>query len=250
MSATAIIKKVYTPSLTVGQVYAKVYGSAGNPLPIGNVLELIIEHKEEVQTQPDMTQLGGGKHAEVRRVTDITGSMKLADLNVVNLARAVLGTVSGVDSGTVTDEPHTATLGGLIRLAHINPTTVVLKKSAAVITAAGNYEVRPEGIFILADAADLSDADAVTVDYAYGDQVVIEALTTKTPELQLSFGGLNEANDGNARVVDIWRVGSGVTKQLSLIDSKFGNLDVPLSILIDSTKTGAGISKYYRSVQV
>ena len=67
-----ILKQIYKPSMTVGQVYAKVYGSAALPLPIGNVLELGVEHSEDVQTQEDMTALGGGIHAEVRRVTEMS----------------------------------------------------------------------------------------------------------------------------------------------------------------------------------
>jgi hypothetical protein len=249
MPAADLIKKVYKPSLNVGQVYAKPYGSAVGFMPIGNVLELQIDHKEDVQRQDDMTQLGGGTHAEVRRVTEISGSMKLADVNIVNLARAVLGTTTPVNSGTVTGETASATRGGLIRLAHILPTAVIVKK-ASVVIAATEYEVRPEGIYLLPTASGVTDGDPLTIDYSYGDQAVIEALTTKAPELALTFGGLNEADGGNPVVVDIWRLSQGVTKQLSLINSKFGALDVNLSIMQDSTKVGAGISRYYRTTMV
>ena len=91
---TAILKQIYKPSMTVGQVYAKVYGSASLPLPIGNVLELGIEHSEDVQKQDDMSALGGGIHAEVRRISEAKLTAKLADLNVTNLSRAIFGTAS------------------------------------------------------------------------------------------------------------------------------------------------------------
>ena len=58
------------------------------------VLEAATEQSENVEKQDDMTILGGGTHAEVRRVTGVKFSAKIADLNVVNYARAVLGTVS------------------------------------------------------------------------------------------------------------------------------------------------------------
>lgn len=246
-----ITQKIYRPSMTVGQVYARPYGSAVLPLPIGNVLELKLEHDEDVQTQEDMSVLGGGTHAEVRRVKGVKLSMKLADLNVVNLARSVQGTVADVAGGAIVDEPHACTLGGLIRLAHIQPTDVTVKKGAtagaATAVPAANYEVRPEGIFVSLAATGVTNADKLWVSYSYGDYAAIEALTTSAPELELTFGGLNEADSGKPTVVDIYRVSQGVTKSLALIDKSFGALDVSGSVLVDPTKTGAGISRYYKT---
>ena len=243
----SVITETYKPSMTVGQVYARPYGSAAAPMPIGNVLELALEHKEQVIKQPDMSRLGGGAHAEVRRIEEVTVKMKLADINVVNLARATMGTLQAVAMGTVADEAHVATLGGLVRLAHIQPTAVVLKKGVTVVAAAGNYEVRPEGIYILPTATDLTAADAITVAYSYGEYAAIEALTTKAVELELTFGGLNEADEGKAVLVEIWRASQGVTKSLALIQDKFGALDVEGTVLMDPTKVGVGISKYYKT---
>jgi hypothetical protein len=250
-NATELIRKTYRPSMTVGKVYARPYGSAAAKTEIGNVLSLTLDSTEDVIKQTDMTQQGGGTYAEVRRVTNVAINMKLVDFNVVNLARATLGTVQGGDAGTETDEPHVAGLGGLLRLGHIAPTAVVVKlgpaaASAAPVPAAGNYEVRPEGVFILPDAASVADGDPLWISYSYGAQAVIEALTTKAVELELSFGGLNEASNGKPCVVDVWRVSQGVAKQLALINDKFGELDVAGSVLQDPAKTGVGISKYYR----
>ncbi len=52
-----------------------------------------------------MTALGGGTHAEMRRVEEVEISMKLADLNVTNQARAMLGTVRGVEAGSASNGP-------------------------------------------------------------------------------------------------------------------------------------------------
>lgn len=252
MPATDLIKRTYRPSMQVGQVYARPYGSAAALAEVGNVLELAIEHGEDVKRQDDMTRLGGGVHAEVRRVNEVTLSMKIADVNIVNLARATLGTVTGVDAGTVADEQHTGiALGGLVRLAHVAPTAVVVKKgatagAATVVTMAGNYELRPEGLYVLPGAADITGADTLWVSYSHGDQAVIEALTTKAVELELVFGGLNEADGGSPCVVEVFRVSQSVAKQLALINDNFGALDVSGSVLIDATKSGTGISKYYK----
>ncbi|ABM37557.1 phage tail tube protein [Polaromonas naphthalenivorans] len=247
----SIIKQIYKPSMTVGQVYAKIFGSNALPLPIGNVLELGIEHDEDVKKQDDMTALGGGTHAEVRRIKEAKVTMKLADLNVVNMSRAIFGLASEKQAGVVVAEPHVATLGGLVRLAHIQPTAVTLKKganagAATEVLAPGNFEVRPEGIFINAEAAGLDDDELLWIDYTYGAYAVIEAMTTKAVELALTFGGLNEADGGKPVVVDIYRASQGITKKLALINKDFGALDVEGSILLDATKTGVGISRYYK----
>lgn len=65
--------------------------TAARPRPRPLATCWLTEHDEDVQKQDDMTRMGGGVHAEVRRIKDITIKMKLADLNVVNLTRAVLG---------------------------------------------------------------------------------------------------------------------------------------------------------------
>lgn len=252
MSNPQVLTKVYKPSMNVGQIYARPYGSSISPMPIGNVLELSLEHEEDVQTQEDMTQLGGGVHAEVRRIKGIKTKMKIADLNVVNLARAVLGTAQAVDGDTVTDEPLIVTVGGLLRLKHLGPTGLTLKKgadpaSATPLTSTADYEVRPEGVFVFQNAAELQDGDKLWASYTYGDYAVIEALTAKAAELELTFGGLNEADSGNPVLVEIFRASQGVTKALALLSKGFGSLDVEGSVMQDPRRTGQGVSKYYKT---
>ncbi len=245
-----ITRKVYKPSLNVGQLYAEAYGASGILLPIGNTLGLELAHAEDVQKQPDMTRLGGGTYAEVRRVSEVTMDTTLADLNVVNLARATLSTVTEDDAGTVADQPIVLRRGGLIPLPHVMTTNVVLKVGTDTISPAGNYEVRPEGIFIYDSSPDIEDEDAGVLSYSYAGQAVLEAITTKSSELRLRFGGLNEADDGKPVIADIWRASQGVTKTLALLTGKFGELKVTGTLLADPTKTGAGISRYYRITMV
>lgn len=249
MAANEIVKRVYAPSALVGQLYAKVYGSTGPFVPVGNTLELVTEQSESVEKQDDMTKLGGGVHAEIRRVTGVAFKAKIADLNIVNLARAALGTVSTEDAGAVTNAEYTVHLGGLIPLPHINISSLVVKKGTDVVPDT-NYELRPEGLWIPGDAAGLADGDTIKLTYQHADQVVIEALTAKASELTFRFGGLNEADSGKPVVVDMHRVSQGVAKQLTLIKKGFGSLDVEGELLQDPTKTGAGVSRYMRTTYV
>jgi hypothetical protein len=253
MAAIEIIKKTYRPVARVGQFYAAVYGSQVL-VPMGNVLEATTEQTESVEKQDDMTALGGGTHAELRRVTGVMFKAKLADLNVVNISRALRGTVAAQDAGTVTDAPYTATRGALIPLPHTGVTGLTVKQGASagaatVVTAAGNYELRPEGLWVQDAAPGITDGAQLWLSYAHADQVVIEALTAATPQLYIRFAGLNEVDSGKPNIVDLWRVSQGVTKQLALINSGFTTLDIEGEVLKDPTKTGIGVSQYMRTIE-
>lgn len=251
----AVIKRTFRPYVGVGQVYARPYGSTVLPAPIGNVLELVLSHKETVIKQPDMTRTGGGTYSEVRRVEEANVAMKLADFNAVNLARASYGTVEAIEAGTVAALDVLASRGGLIR-TFLSPTAVTLKKVTPAVDPedpptltdilASNYEVRPEGIYLLESATGFADGDTVRVAYSYGVQAAIQALTTSTPELELSFGGLNEGDNGRPMVVDIFRCSQSIAQNLALIGQQHGTLDVGGTIMVDPTKSGSGISRFYK----
>jgi hypothetical protein len=245
----SLIKQIYKPSMNVGQVYARPYGAAAAPrVPVGNVLVVELTHEEEVKKQPDMTRLGGGTYSQVRRISGVNLKLKLADWNPLNFTRAVFGTLATVAGAAVVDEPHVAYKGGLIRLVAPQPTLVIVKKAAVVIDAA-QYEVRPEGIFVPEDST-IVDADELTISYTHPEHVNIEALTAAAPELELSFGGLNEADSGKPVIVDVYRLGSGIAKTLALLGTDFGSLEIEGEVLVDPTKSGVGISRFYRAQMV
>lgn len=252
MAAIEIVKKTYRPVARVGKFYAAVYGTS-ILVPIGNVLEASTEQTESVEKQEDMTAMGGGTHAELRRITGVMFKAKLADLSIVNMSRALRATATPEDAGTVTDAPYIAKLGALLPLPHTGVTALTVKKGAtagaAVAVLAANYELRPEGLWIPEDAPGLVADDQLWLSYSHADQVVVEALTAATPELYIRFAGLNEVDSGKPSVVDLWRVSQGVTKQLSLINKGFTTLDIEGEVLKDPTKTGVGVSAYMRSIE-
>jgi hypothetical protein len=252
MAAIEIVKKTYRPVARVGKFYAAVYGSTAM-LPIGNVLEAGTEQTESVEKQDDMTALGGGTHAELRRVTGVLFKAKLADLNIVNYTRASRATMTPEDAGTVEDAPFIATLGSLIPLPHSGVSSLVVKvgatAGAAVAVDAAGYELSPEGVWLKDNAAGVMNADKLWLSYSFADQVVIETLTGGAPELYLRFAGLNESDGGKPSIIDMWRVSQGVAKQLDLIKKGFTTLDIEGELLKDPTKTGDGISQYMRIIE-
>nr|WP_315206499.1 hypothetical protein [uncultured Albidiferax sp.] len=238
--------RIFHPSLSAGKVYARAYQTATALQWVGGLEELTIKIEEDVKKQTDYSQAGGGTRAQVNRIKAVTMGMKMQDWNPVNMARAVFGLTSAVVAGTATNEPIVAYKGGLIRLAHINPSAVIIKKGAAVVTPTGNYEVVPEGILIPDAPSTLVDADALTVDYAHSGYDVIEALTTTAPTLQLVYAGVNEAMDGVSKTLDFFRVKMGAAKNIGLIDTDFGLLELEGEVLVDPSRTGAGISRFFR----
>ena len=217
-------------------------------MELGNASKLELTTKEDKQTLKDFTKPGGGTYASVSRIDNVMVQMTLHDLNKTNVARAVFGTASAVAGETVADEVVVAFKDALVPLAHINPTAVVVSNSDAATTykEGEDYEVRPGGIFIL-DAGDIADAQSLKVGYTYVAYSKIEAMTTGAITLELHFEGLNEANSDKPVVVDIYRAQLSPTKALSLLGDKFADLQVEAEVLKDTTKTGTGISQYFRA---
>lgn len=237
---------IFYPYLGVGRVYARLSGAAAGLIDIGDTSKLDIAVKENKLRQANSSKLGGGVRATVSRITEVTLSMMLNDLNKTNVARALFGSESAVPGASVLDEVVVAYKGALSRLAHINPTAVTVTTSDGLTTyvVGTDYEVRPSGIFIIATGAILEGA-SLKVDYTYAGYDKVEAMTTGAIILELHFEGLNEANSGLPVIVDIYRAQLSPTKALSLLGDKFADLTIDAEVLGDPTKVGAGISQYF-----
>jgi hypothetical protein len=76
---------------------------------------------------------------------------------------------------------------------------------------------------------------------------VIEAMTGSGDEYELIFDGLNEAETDKAVIIRVYRVKWSPTSGLGFIGDDFGELPLEGSVLVDSTKVGAGISQYFKA---
>ncbi len=256
--------RVFRPTMMAGVVYARELGSLQPMQPIGGVEELTVGIDEQKITQSNTESSGGGNRAVVYRINEMTLAAKLQDLNPVNLARSLRARHEEIAASTVTDEEAVARAGGLTRLEHLNPSTVVVRNAdtSTAIAAAGNFEVRPEGLFWFDDSTALAAARTafetanpgqdfpgldIEVDYAHSGYDLLEVLAAATPILEMVFSGVNEAQEDAPSVVDFWRVQLSATQGLNLISAgTFATLDIEGEVLRDPTKTGAGISKYMR----
>lgn len=246
-----VTNRVFKPVLNAGQVYLRQAGDqSAVRYPIGNVSVLNLAIDEEVIEQKDYTSPGGGTHAEVRRINSVTTSMTLHDLNADNIALATRGTAAEVAQGTITDEQHTAAPGGFVRLNHPGPSSVVVTNDAGTTTydAGDDYEVTGGGLKIVNGGA-INTATVIKVDYSHKAYIKVEALTTTGKPWEIFFDGLNEADDGNEMLIDLWKVNLGAASELGIITDDLGNVTLEGKLLSDNSK-GANESKFFRTQQV
>lgn len=238
--------EIYRPAAVIGKFYGRVRNTEMPFIEMGNWTEASFEQDLDEDRKPDMTVLGGGTHSKLSRIKGVTLSAKTVDLNVTTLARHLRATIGTQAAGNVTGQTIKVYPGGLTPLPHISASAVVLKNGATTIPAAGNYEVRPEGLFVLPTSTAITAATDCTIDYAYPEQVSMEPLTTAAAELEILFAGLNEADSGKPQVLKVHRASADLIKKLPLLSDKLMDLDLSFEILTDPSKTGVGKSRFYK----
>jgi hypothetical protein len=219
---------------------------------VGNVSALDIAITEERLEQTDYTSAGGGNCAVVRRVDSVELSMTMTSYDADNLALAVFGEATPDVAGTVTDEAQTTpatldedTLVVTDKIIDITGTTTVTSDPAGTTYVEGtDYTVGGAGITVLA-AGSIGAGTSILISYDNVGVDVVQALVTSAQVYEFTFDGINEADEGNPLVVKAYRVQFGPTEGLPLIADDFAELPLTGDILLDSTKTGTGISQYF-----
>lgn len=233
-----------------GKIWIRVRNAAAPRLFIGNVDKLDFKTSEDKQDLPDFTQAGGGLDDSQTTIKSVGVEMNIRNLSPENIARALKGSSTPVAAGAITDEVQIAYKDGLVRLDHIpDPATpIVVTNSAGTTTYVldTDYEMTKGGFHVLSAGA-ITDAQSLKVDYTKLAQYDIQALIDAGEEYELNFEGLNEAKSGLPFIVDAFRVKFGSADTLSLIGAQFGGLAVKGDVLVDDTKTGAGVSKYFKA---
>lgn len=224
----------------------RVKGSNDPFVPVATVSKLDFEHEEE--TKELRANKGLAKVGEVKRLTGVKVKITAHSFKADDLVRVLRGTKASIVAGAATDEPITVAKGGLIRLAHLNPSAVVVKDDLAAIVPATEYEVRPAGIYFPADST-LVNGDEITVSYSYPAQETVEALVNSGLEYEMVADGLNEADSGKPFVVDVWRLTLGILSNLPLMGDDFAEYEIEGAVLADLTKA-VGKSQYYRTSAV
>lgn len=229
-----------------GRVYLREIGSALGLVEVGNCSALSFSVTEETKELKDYTQPGGGTYNEVKRISAVECSITMHDMNAANLARALYGSASVVATGTVTDEAKADVNPGDFVPTDSLPTAITtVKKGAATLVEGVAYEARPGGIYIIPGGGIVA-GDDITITYTRAAADVVQALTNSGKEYELLFDGLNEARSGKKTRVRAWRVKVGALANLGLIGEEYAAIEATGKLLKDTTKTGAGVSQYFR----
>lgn len=92
----------------------------------------------------------------------------------------------------------------------------------------------------------VADGGALTVDYTYTSQFLVDALTVGAPEKWMRFEGLNTADNNAPVVVDIFRFLTDPLKELLLIGDTVNNFTLDGNVLADGGRSSG--SKFFRQM--
>lgn len=232
----------------VGKIYLREVGAAAGLIEVGNCSALAFNVTEETRELRDYTQAGGGTYNEVKRISAVEVAITAHDISPANLARALYGSSTSVVGAAVTAEAHVAYKGAFIKTASMPAAITSVTDEGGITTyAAGtDYEVRGGGIFI-PETSTIVDASDIEINYTSASTDVVQALTSSGKEYEMVFDGLNEARSGKKTLVHGYRIKLGAAQSLPLIGDEYAALELTGKVLKDSTKTGAGISQYFKA---
>jgi uncharacterized Zn-binding protein involved in type VI secretion len=236
-----------------GIVSMRPYGTTQALVDVGDVSTAVLGQETEQKSLPNLRG-GGGNSASTQRVTKRSLKLGFQDWCCERVLMAMKGTATAIPAGAVaagTPEVVTAKLGGIIRLAYVDPTSIVVKKSDDSVTysiANGDYTLTHNGIEIPATGSDIVDGQSLNVSYSYSAQSLIEAFTASDTYWEVHIDGLNDAETGDKYTIDFWKWQPSVPDSLDLLHTDYAILDIEGELLTDSTK-GSGVSAIMRLKQ-
>jgi len=124
-------------------------------------------------------------------------------------------------------------------------TATITNMGLVTLVADTDYEVRPGGIYIL-EGARFTDGQTLKIGYTKTAADIVQALISSAKDYELVFDGLNEARSGKSTRITVYKLKIGAASNVALIGDDYATLPVSGKVQQDTTKTGVGISQYFR----
>ncbi|GJJ80627.1 hypothetical protein PcPA57_13470 [Pasteurella canis] len=203
---------------------------------VGDVSELGISLN--VEDFPHKESYSGNRQEVRKIITAKTGEVtaKFHELSIENLALALLGQSTKIESGSVSGEKLPAKIqkGDRIALAHQNVSSVEIGSLEE------NTDFIVDSIFGVVEFLKEISSNSDTVSYSYAEVFNVALLTENPKNLLLRYEGVNLAEDNEWTLVELYKVNFNPTDALSLINSgnELDALNLKAKILADTTKKG------------
>ncbi len=209
---------------------------------VGNVTKFAISEteadvKERISRQKD-TYGQALDRVTIKKPPKI--SITIDDFDKDNLAIALRGiVVESSDSGTVTDEEHTAKINALMKLNHNSVSDVVVKSSDGTTTyvEGSDYKVKTGiGMIQVVEGGAITDGSQIKVSYSYNEQYA-KILGSQMADVAgtLVFNGVNQGDNKEYNVY-IYKARLMSTKEVNLISEDFETLELEGTLLTPDDK--------------
>lgn len=228
----------------VGTIWLKKRDSAEAARMIGNCSKLSFAISESERSLKNYMDCSGGEINSTSRIESVGIQITAHDLSPENLALALYGTATTAAAGAVTDESHTVTIGVPIELAYPSSAITTVKEGVATLVLGTDYTV-VDGQVVPKAGGDLLDGDTVLITYTRTASANIQALVNGGYEYDMEFRGMNEAHGCRMMNLHAYRVKFSPSGGLDFIGDDFGSFELNGKVLMDSTRVGAGVSKYF-----
>jgi len=240
-----------------GRVLVAARNAAGEALAqrwLGDVSDLKISFKTDtIRNKENYSgQRGTVKNLIIGK--EATVDLTLEELSQDNLALALYGKPTKIDSGSISGEalPIGLLAGDTVSLNYMKVSNVVITDSAStpVTLDASKYDINAEyGSITFKDVASAQQPFKVAYTHAALDNVSV--FTSAQPEVFLRYEGINLAENNAPIVVELYKVSTEPLKELALITDQLTNLAITASALIDNTKPASDeFGQFGRILQV
>ena len=219
-----------------------------NGRDVGNASDIVVSVEEEEKSVPNFRG-GGGNAASTSRISAVSFSATLYNFSAENMALALRADTSSVAATPVSDESIAAgaTLDRLVKTAKMIDTSVApvvtTDPSGTTYVEDTDYTVTSAGIIPLSTGS-ITASEDLLISYTPAASTKVEALTQAGSEFEIVIQGLNEETNKPFRFIGYkWK--PSPTSGLSLISDDYSSFPVEGEMILDTTKSGAGISQYF-----